>query len=256
MLNRHALATALATIVFCTTITNEAFATPFQVGDFVTYSQDNWGGNPSLDDGAGLLALNFNLVYGGGIEVGVAGNAGHSMIFTSAAHVLNYLPAGGPPAPLNSDLIDPTSPPAGLFGGFVLALQLNVDFADAGLLTGSGGIPFGDLTIVNLTPYPDLNGLSSRQFLAVASKCLGAGSCPLAYDDVAAIAQDLSLAFESGTPTQFAQDHLQLADSVPQPVPEPTTLSLLGIGLLATLTARRFKRSNTKRRNCELCKTS
>jgi hypothetical protein len=43
MLNRHVLATAVATVLFCTTISNDALAAPFQLGDFIPYSQDSWG---------------------------------------------------------------------------------------------------------------------------------------------------------------------------------------------------------------------
>ena len=35
---------------------------------------------------------------------------------------------------LTSDLLDPTSSSAGEFGGSVVALRINVDFSDAGLL--------------------------------------------------------------------------------------------------------------------------
>jgi hypothetical protein len=242
MLNRRTIVAALAAVLFCTTINNEALAAPFQLGDFITYSQDSWGDVPSPGNAAQLLADNFDSIYGGGVEVGLGGNAGFSMIFTSVAAILNYLPSNGGPGALNADFIDPSSTPSGLFGGYVLALQLDVDFSDAGVLTGSAG-PFGDLILSNMVFFGGsldmsaLNGLSVRQFLGLVNTQLGAGGGPYSYDDMAAVTADLGLAFVNGQPTQFAQDHLLVA---PAQVPEPATLGLLAVGLVTAI-ARRFK---------------
>ena len=249
MLNRDALATALATVLFCTTISNDALAAPFQVGEFITYSQDSWG---TLSTNASdLLLNNFFVVYPNGIEVGISGVGGNSMIFSSPENALDYIPTSRTPGQLDNDLVDPLSTSAGVFGGDVLANQFNVDFNDAGFLAGSADIRFGDLTMVNFATiavqgvpedFSHLNGLSVRQFLAAANICLGDGFCSNTYEGMTFIARSLSLAFDEGTPTQFAQDHLQLpAGPVPTPVPEPATLSLLGIGL-AALTARHRSR--------------
>jgi hypothetical protein len=244
MLNRH----ALATVLFCTTISNEALAAPFQAGEFLTYYQDSWGSLST--DASDLLLDKFFAVYPNGIEVGISGVGGHSMIFNTPESVLDYLPTSGTPDALDNDLQDPTSTSSGVFGAYVLANQLNVDFNDAGFLAGSANTRFGDLTILNLGVFdvqgvPEdfsyLNGLSVRQVLAVANTCLGDGFCANTYEGMTFIARSLSEAFNNGTPTQFAQDHLQLPAG-PTSVPEPATLSLLGIGL-AALTARRFKRN-------------
>jgi hypothetical protein len=243
MLNRHMIAAILAAILLSATITNDALAAPFQFGDFITYSQDCWGGPPNPGTAAEVLSDNFDTVYAAnGLEVGINGTAGFSSVFTSAAAVLDYLPSSGGPGPLNADLVDPTSTSSGIFGGFVIALQLNVDFADAGLLTGSAGIPFGDLILSNMVfnfgDMSALNGLSVRQLVGLVNTQLGGGGGLYSFDDMANVMNELGPAFENGQPTQFAQDHLLV---VPAQVPEPATLGLLGIGL-ATLTARRFNR--------------
>jgi hypothetical protein len=252
MLKRHALATALGTVLSCTTINNEALAAPFQVGDFITYSQDNWGSQGSAAEE--VLLNHFSDVYPNGVEVGIPGILGSSALFTTVQASQIYLPASGSAGPLDNDYLDPHSTSSGAFGSYVLAMTFNVDFNDAGFLAGSAAIRFGDLTILNLATvvvegvpedFSDLNGLSVRQFLAAANTCLGGGSCPHTYEGISIIARDLALAFDGGTPTQFAQTHLQLpAGPVPTPVPEPATLSLLGIGL-AALTARHRSNGRT-----------
>ena len=247
MLNRHALATVLATVLFCTTISNDALAAPFQVGEFITYSQDSWG---SLGSAAEVVLLDhFSDVYPNGVEVGISGVSGASALFTTVQASQTYLPASGQAAPLANDYLDPHSTSSGTLGAYVLAMTFNVDFNDAGFLAGSAAFRFGDLTIVNFATFAvegvpedfsDLNGLSVRQFLAAANTCLGGGSCPHTDEGMSLLTRDFSLAFDSGTPTQFAQTHLQLpAGPVPTPMPEPATLSLLGIGLAALTTRRR-----------------
>jgi hypothetical protein len=207
MLSRKAIAAAV--VLFCAVLNGEVRA-QFQPGEFVTYSQGSWGGTPSPGNAAQLLADRFDIVYGfGAVEVGISGSAGFSLIFSWVGAVLNYLPSSGSPAPLNADLLDPTSTASGVFGGYVLALQLDVDFNDAGYLNGSSGIPFADLILVG-TAYPLLNGLSVREYLAEANGFLGANPAPYTYDDIATLTEDVTRAFEGGTPTQFAQDHLRI----------------------------------------------
>jgi len=177
----------------------------WETGDVVTYSQVDWGSVGST--AAALLAASFNAIYPAGLEVGIAGTAGFSMLFADSASTIVYLPASGSPGALNADLINPTSSSSGLFGGLVLAVQLDVDFSDANLLGGS--VHFGDLLLCGLTTTPSLNGITVRQFLAIANTALGGGSAPYPIDpDLASLAFDLGLAFEDGAPSTFAQDHL------------------------------------------------
>jgi hypothetical protein len=133
------------------------------------------------------------------------------MVFTGAGPVLDYLPASGGPGSLNADLVDPSSTSSGIFGGFVLALQFDVDFTDSGVITGSAGIPFGDLVLHDLIATPLFNGFSVQQFLGWANDALGGTVPPYTFDDLAILIRDVTDAFEGGTPTQFAQDHLRIA---------------------------------------------
>ena len=219
--------------LFCALSSREARA-GFQPGEFVTHSQDSWGATPSAGNAAQLLAGRFDFVYPAGVEVGFPGLSGFSMLFTSAAATLNYLPGSGANGPLNNDLADPTSSASGEFGGHVLALQLNVDFNDSGDLTGTSSVRFGELVLVNLSELPQYNGFTVRQFLAEQNGVLGAVVGVDSYDAVSFLTHDITRAFQSGAPSQFAQDHLA--------VPEPSAATA-AVAMLAMVLGRRRHRT-------------
>jgi len=179
-------------------------------GDLITYSQESWGGDPTASTAAALLLSNFGVVYPDGfVQVGISGAAGTSMIFTSAPVILAYLPANGAPFSLNNDLLDPTSSASGVFGGDVLALQLDVDFSDAGTLGGTSGLRFGDLRLCNLSNAPAYDGMTVRQFLAVMNTALGGGlTGAVDFDALHPLVQDVSAAFDGGSVSPFASQHL------------------------------------------------
>jgi hypothetical protein len=144
----------------------------FQPGDYCSFSQGGLGGNgaPFL-----LLASNFASLFPDGVEVGLPGNGGFSMKFSSAVAVHEYLPAGGTPDKLTADLLDPTSSSSGVFGGQILALKLNLMLSDGGA-TPPG---LGDLFYQN--PGNALHGYTVRQILAAAETALGGGALPVGY---------------------------------------------------------------------------
>ncbi|HLL24277.1 MAG TPA: hypothetical protein VK427_19235, partial [Kofleriaceae bacterium] len=178
-------------------------------GQIVTYTQIGWG-DPAAGPGM-LLNTRYDFVYGstgGLLEIGLAGTAGFSILFTSASAVLDYEPAQGAIGALNADLVDPTASASGAFGGEVLALRLNVDFGDAGEIPGSTGLRFGDLTLCRFTTLPALEGMRVRDFLAMANTALGGGSTPVSIANLFTVTEQLNAAFENGSPTPFAQNQL------------------------------------------------
>jgi hypothetical protein len=150
----------------------------------------------------------FTVFTSGYVEIGIPGAAGFSAAFTSAQAVFDHLPTTGVPGPLENDLVDPTSTASGVFGGYVLALQLDVAFSDAGLLSGTAPLRFGDLRLCGVTTTPLYNNLTVRQFLAAMNTALGAGAAAYNYDEMTNLTNEVSLAFEAGVPSSFAQAHL------------------------------------------------
>lgn len=227
-----------------------AHATTFQTGQFVTGAQGDWGSG-GLE--ASLLSASYDSAYAatsGLLSVGINGVSGeYSLEFTDSSYILAYLPADGTVGPLLTSLLDPTIAAAGVFGGNVVALDLNIAFSTAGLL-GTSRTPFGDLVLTNFGGVRgstnSLDGLTVSEFLMnVADPCLAGGACPYGIDNVASVTDDLNYAFEPGVSLTWADQHLALPAT---PTPEPGTygLMLIGVGLLglATVVRKRDSRSH------------
>lgn len=182
-------------------------------GDMLTYNQDNWG--ELATQASTVLVASFDATYPNGVEIGILGAAGNSAKFTSPDAILDYQPASGPAGPLDNDLLDPTSTSSGVFGGHVLALQLDVDLSDAGALNGTAMLHFGDLRVCGLTATPAFNDQTVRSVLGSLNNALGGGATPYSYDDLSILAANLTQSFESGSVSLFAQDHLFNAASCP-----------------------------------------
>ena len=187
-------------------------------GDYCSFSQGGLGGSGYPYN---LLAANFASIYPNGVEVGIPGDGGFSMKFTTAAAVQNYLPAGGSANKLTADLTNPTSTSAGQFGGQVLALKLNIALSDAGA-TDAG---FGDLYYCE--PNSSLNGQTVRQILAAAEIAIGGGALPsgYTYSTLAELCANLDLSFDGksepdfphcGVATAWAFQYLKIT---PCPIP-------------------------------------
>jgi hypothetical protein len=118
---------------------------------------------------------------------------------------MNYLPAGGKPKALTGDLINPTSSPSGVFGGQVLALELNVDFSAAGVVPGG----VGDLILAGTNTSFD--GLSVRNILDMANQALGGGVLfDSTLNDLVSL---LNQGFDNCYPSGWVQDHLTPSSS-------------------------------------------
>jgi hypothetical protein len=204
----------LAAMVGCTAT---AGAGTWNPGDLITHGPANWGGDPMVDAGAELLGDKFFTVYSSGFLI----TGGHfTMTFTSAQSIITYEPAVGVPGPLTGSAADPISTASGVFGGDVLALQLNVDFSDAGFLAGNSGLWFGDLILTNFSTLPNLNGLTVRQFLADVNVALGGDPSIYSIADLDLINAELDGSFGDGGVSPFAQDHLvSPAAAVDAPLP-------------------------------------
>ena len=147
----------------------------------------------------------------GSFVVGV----GFQLFFSSPTTLLKYLSfAAGAPAALDADLLNPTSTSSGIFGADVIALKLNVDFGDAGLLPDPSGVNFGNLRLCGLA-VTGLNNMTVRQFEALGETMLGGGTTAFSIVDVDAVMESVDLSFSLGAATSFAQANLVNAPACP-----------------------------------------
>jgi VCBS repeat-containing protein len=200
-------------------------------GPFTTYTQGGWGASPNGNNPAMLLSNNFAAVYPAGfVQIGTSARY---LKFTSAAAISVFLPAGGTAGVIAASATNPTSSAAGVFAGQVLALQLSVNFSDAGVKRGGlrnqvvasgelagqtvgqvlalansviagGALPAG-LTISELNSIVDAinnnydNGLANDGFLNDDPACNTANNVPVARDDAFSGVEDTILSASVAT---------------------------------------------------------
>jgi len=170
----------------------------WQDGDVITYTQFDYG-DPS-NAAATLLEAQFANLY---TELDV-GLPGHEIQLSDALSVIQYMPDTGPfLEALQAVYFDPQTTEAGDFGADVVALRLDVDLADHGLL---GSTTFGELLYCDASS--PLNAQSVRQILATANTLLGAGTAAVTVDQIAPIVTNLTAAFDAGAVSLFAQQHV------------------------------------------------
>ena len=178
---------------------------PWVNGDELTYTQVSWPEDPSAN---ALLANNYASVYAAVSDVFSIGTGGFSLAFGDAAHLIAFFGKGRSGQPDTQSQTNPGSSEAGLFGGDVAALKLDIDFADAGLLPGAAGVAFGDLHLCGLVDTPDLDGSTVRQLLDVANGWLGGNAGPDTLAAVDTLVENVNITFDGGVVTPFAQAHL------------------------------------------------
>ncbi len=136
-------------------------------GDFCSQTQGGWGTACSGSNPGCLRDNNWDDVIGGNLIVGI----GYDLTFNNSINVENFLPQGGSPASLTISHLNPLSTEAGVLGGQVTALKLNVLFSDAGvgLVPPAESMPLGELIINN----GKFVGMTVYEFLSLAEEVLG-----------------------------------------------------------------------------------
>ena len=177
------------TAVVSNTVTTTITAAP---KPYTTYTQGGWGANPSGNNPGMLLSSKFSTVYGSGyVQIGGTRTAR----FTSAAAVAAFLPQGGTANVFSASIVNPTSSPAGVFAGQVLALRLSVDFSNAGV-TRSG---LGSLRVRS----GKLAGYRVSQVIALANTVIGGTTSALpsgvSLSDLNGIVDAINNNFDNGT---------------------------------------------------------
>jgi hypothetical protein len=114
---------------------------------FKTYDQAAWGTSASKNNSGTYRNTNFPTAFPTGAMIGMAD--GHNVLFTNAKAVQLYLPATGAASVLNESGVNVTKTSAGILGGEVLSLTLNVGFDDADESFGSSTTKLKDLVVAD-----------------------------------------------------------------------------------------------------------
>ncbi|MBM4013451.1 MAG: hypothetical protein FJ293_00585 [Planctomycetes bacterium] len=172
------------------------FIDAIHAGDLCTYTQGGWGTNCNGNNPGCLLDTWFTTLFPNGLLIGDQGgiNDGESGLWAArwdtAAAVQTFLPIGGGPGPLTYDAINPTTLPACVFAGQLVAAKLNCAFDDAGVFD-SGKCRI-DLKLCDLVfvagVHSKLIGWTVRDLIGLADQAiaceLGAGPFDVDGDSI------------------------------------------------------------------------
>ncbi len=169
---------------------------PWGIGDMLTFGQVGWE-----SDQFELLNHDFDTVESHGLTVGDP--AGYHLTFTSFEALNDFLTTSGPAEALTGSFVNPAGNTAGtgaLLSGDVIALQLDVDYYDAGLIPTNAGLNFGNLTLCDVPGFPLLTGDTVRQFLAIANAGLAGEPTGYTPAELDTLTSDLGVSFDDTEP--------------------------------------------------------
>lgn len=132
---------------------------------YTTFTQGGWG-NKNGTPGK-IRDKNFNSVFPSGLTIGST----YKLKLNSSSKVKDFLPQGGTPSKLTQNYTDASSTSAGVFGGQMVALKLNIEFDKAGVI-GTNSVDLGDLQIAK-GPFA---GKTVKQFYELAETAFGGGA--------------------------------------------------------------------------------
>ena len=185
----------------------------FVIGQHCSYTQGGYGASGGNGNGPGtILAGAFPTAYPSGVTIG----GGFTGTWTSAPAIQGsgtgqnkipgYLPAGGTAGVFTGTTVNATSTSAGVFGGQVLALKLNLDLASLSpaVFSASG---IGGLYLVGTGT--SLDGLTVAQILAAANTAIGGGVAPISISAFNDVVTNLNESFDNcAAPSLWTTQHL------------------------------------------------
>jgi len=142
---------------------------PCDLTKYKTYSNASW----CLEPAKSLLISKFSSVFSSGMTLGGI-SSGYKATFSSASAVIAFLPQVGIAGSFNTNYSNPTTTSAGVFGGNLAALELNVQFNDAGFLGFTSTTKLKNLVVAS-GPMKDYK---VSEVLAMAHKAIGGSSTP------------------------------------------------------------------------------
>jgi len=193
-------------------------------GTGCTFTQGGWGtkcpgpqvGDPESTQPGCIRDNYFSQIFPTGVSIGDA--SGFKATWTTSQAVQDYLPAGGTPRALTQNYTNPTSTSAGVLGGQILALTLNVAYSCGGAFADLGiadaGFCYGSFVIPEYCGK--FAGLTVDEFLDIANLVLsGDEGAASAYDakwsDVNFTATCLNELFDNCDPSAPAFSLVDLA---------------------------------------------
>ena len=174
--------------------TNLTFNAYLTSQDFRTQSQGGWGTVAHGDNPGAYRDANFSAAFPHGVTIGTS--TGYTAYFASGTHVEKFLPAGGKPAALLKNHVNPIFTEAGVLAGQVLALALNIGFDDFDLDFGLSGKSLADHYANGpLSPCADM---TVGEVLAAANLILSGRAGALTPAEVSDCATEINEKFVDG----------------------------------------------------------
>ncbi|MBW2996672.1 hypothetical protein KY332_05235 [Candidatus Woesearchaeota archaeon] len=153
-----------------------------ECGDFCTYTPGGWGSKTVSEPGA-LRDMHFSTVFPSGMVLGSM----YKLTLSSAQDVENFLPSGGKPSALTTNLINPGKTYKNVFAGHLVYATLSVEFNKAGYLGSTSTL----LEYQIITSGPGA-GMTVGEVLEMANKALGGEATLLTVNQLYDILSELN----------------------------------------------------------------